>query len=59
MFTKEWLADRMGAISEAMAQSASNHNSLVGRLEECKFMLEELAKLEQAVPAVEGEVVDA
>lgn len=46
---------RMTDMLKAIEQSAANHNSLIGRLEECRFLYEE-AKKEAAGTEVEAPV---
>lgn len=49
---KEQLEARIKEITNAIEQSAQNHNALLGRLSEAQFMLEEMNK-------VAGEIEDA
>lgn len=49
---KEQLEARIKEITNAIEQSAQNHNALLGRLSEAQFMLEEMSK-------VAGEIEDA
>lgn len=53
MLTKEKLVERISEIQKAMEQCAAQHNSLVGRLEENKFLLEELEKCQSCEQASE------
>ena len=49
---KEQLEARIKEITNAIEQSAQNHNALLGRVSEAQFMLEEMNK-------VAGEIEDA
>jgi hypothetical protein len=51
---KAELKARIEFLSQSLAQSQANHNAIVGRLEEAKFLLDTLEKKEKEV----AEVVD-
>lgn len=48
---------RMTDMLKAIEQSAANHNSLIGRLEECRFLYEEAKKAVESVVEAPVEVV--
>lgn len=43
----EVLSKRIQDLNDAIAQSSAQHNALVGRLEEAKWMLSELVKKDE------------
>ena len=67
MSAKEVIENRIREIENAIQQSLANHSALVGHLDEAKFLLESILKLEaegQAAnaptisPVVPGEIVE-
>jgi len=46
---KQALIERIEEIGKAIEQSLAQHNALVGRLNEAKYMLEQMEKFEQDV----------
>ncbi len=51
---------RMDDLNKALAESLANHHMLLGRLEECKYMVNQADMqnmVDKGEPVLEGEVV--
>ncbi len=55
--TLEQVAERVKELVAAIEQSAANHNSLIGRLNEAQHMFSEMEKFAKEVVEVVEEVV--
>ena len=47
MLTKEKLEARLTELQQAAEQTAAQHNALVGRMEETKFLLSQFDKIDE------------
>lgn len=48
------IKDRVEEIKKVIEQSAANHNSLVGRLQEAEFLLQKMQDFEKSVVETEA-----
>lgn len=56
----ELMQKRMDDLNKALAESLANHHMLLGRLEECKYMVNQADMqnmVDKGEPVLEGEVV--
>ncbi len=55
--TKEQLIQRIEELKHGLEQSAANHNSIIGRLQEAQFVLEKMEEFQNEL-VLENECAD-